>query len=65
MTTSRSKKPEVGDLVDWRGVLGIVRQVRGIDVQLHWVVPWKEDGRLVDASWLRRSSRGMQIISRG
>ena len=57
-------KPKVGDLVDWRGEIGIIKQARGIDVQVHWVKPWMEDGRLIDASWLRRASRGMQVISR-
>jgi len=64
-TTSHSKKPEVGDLVGWRGEIGIIKQTRGIDIQVHWVSPWMEDDRLIDASWLRRASRGIQVISRG
>ena len=58
-------KPKVGDLVDWRGEVGIVKQARGIDVQVHWMNPWNdESGRLIDVSWIRRASRGMRVISR-
>ena len=60
-----NQAPKVGDLVDWRGEVGIIKQVRGIDVQVHWMHPWNdESGRLIDASWIRRASRGMQVISR-
>ena len=58
-------KPKVGDLVDWRGEIGIIKHARGIDVQVHWVHPWSDEaGRLIDASWLRRASRGMRVISK-
>ncbi len=58
-------KPKVGDLVDWRGEIGIIKQARGIDVQVHWANPWADEaGRLIDASWLRRTSRGMRVISK-
>ncbi len=59
------KKPKVGDLVNWRGEIGIIKQARGIDIQVHWMNPWGDEfGRLIDASWLRRTSRGMRVISR-
>ena len=57
-------KPKIGDLVDWRGEIGIIKKTRGIDVQVHWVKPWIEDGRLIDSSWLRRAFRGIRVISR-
>jgi hypothetical protein len=62
---SHSKKPEIGDLVDWRGEIGVVKRSRGIYVQVHWMWPWFCDDRLVDASWLRRVTPEMQVISRG
>ena len=58
------KKPEVGDLINWRGEIGIVKQRREDFVQVHWVNPWVEESRLIDASWLRRASSGMRVISR-
>jgi len=56
-------KPELGDLVNWRGEIGIVKQARGATVQVCWVKPWMEDGRLIDASWLRPGF-GLRVISR-
>ena len=62
---SRSKKPEVGDLIGWRDQIGVIKRSRGISIQAHWMVPWHWAGGLVDASWLRRSAPGIQVISRG
>jgi hypothetical protein len=61
---SHSKKPEVGDLVDWCGQIGVIKQSRGTNVQIHWMIPWLHANRLVDASWLRRSGPEIQVISR-
>jgi hypothetical protein len=55
-------KPELGDLVNWRGEVGIVQQSRGIDIKVYWVKPWVQDNRLIDFSWMRRAN--VKVISR-
>lgn len=55
-------QPNAGDLINWRGEIGIVKESRGIDIQVHWMKPWTEEGRLIDASWLRRAN--VKVISR-
>ena len=55
-------KPVIGDLVNWRGEIGIVKGSRGIDIQVYWMKPWTQDNRLIDFSWLRRAN--VKVISR-
>ena len=58
-------KPQIGDLVGWRGeigIVGIVEESRGLDIKVHWMKPWTQDGRLIDFSWIRRTN--VKVISR-
>ncbi len=56
-------KPKIGDLVvHTHGEVGIIKEVRGIDVHVRWFKPRRGYGQLINFSWLRRAN--VEVISR-
>jgi len=55
-------KPGIGDLVNWRGEIGIVQESRGIDIKVHWMKSFRYDSRLIGFSWLRRTN--VKVLSK-
>jgi len=59
---SRSKVPEVGDLISWVEDIGIVEETRGTDIKVLWQTPIKNGFDDITTCWV--AQRSVEILSR-